>query len=143
MLHGYLPEWGKRRGEGEHSFAQVGVKADPLHLGVGQLPPLIPDRVRDPEATEIVHEPGPAYRHRIGLRHSVAAGGLSCEICDAPRVPDGPGRLQVGEVAYGLQDVLELLIGDQNLECWLSCDHRVPTRRRVEITEEHRRLLAE
>ena len=56
---------GQRLRRGEHPLGQVGMQAHPFELGRGERPALVPDRVRDAQATEIVHQPRPA--HELGV----------------------------------------------------------------------------
>ena len=58
-------------------------------------------------------------------------------------MPEGVGRLEVGEVRHGRERRVELLVRQDDLEIGLRCDHGVPRRRRLDVAEQLRRIPAE
>ena len=138
VLDGDRAERREGRREGEHALAQVRMQADPLHLRRRERPPLVPDRVRDPEAAEVVHQPGPADR-------AVASSSGSPEIVAAarrqvrhpPRVPDRVRRLEVGEVADRLEDGVELLVGEDEPPSCGSAAITASQSSPIEVVEQH------
>ena len=63
----------ERRRLAQHALGQVRVQPHALPLAGAERPALVPDRVRDPEPAEVVHEPGAAQRPHLGLGQARAA----------------------------------------------------------------------
>ena len=59
------PSGAERLGLVQHAIGQVGMQAHALPLAGAERAALVPDRVRDPETAEVVHEPGAAQRRRL------------------------------------------------------------------------------
>ena len=75
------------------------VQSHALPLSEAERSGLLPDRIRDADAAEVVRERGaPHERHRGGREAQPPGGGLG-EVGDARRVLAKPRRLEVGERA--------------------------------------------
>ena len=111
--------------------------AHPLPLAGAERPALVPDRVRDAEPAEAVHEPGaaqgraprssasPSRRRRRGR-----------ELGDGAGVAERVRRLEVDEVGDRQQRGVELLVGQHDRERRLGVDDRGPGADRVETAED-------
>ena len=116
VLHGDLAQGRERGAGGQHPLGEVRVEADPLGLGGGQRPGLVPDRVGDPEPAEVVDA---GRRDGAGATSTLAEtqrlAGAGGEVGDAARVAEGVGRLDVDEVGEGRQRQVELTVGERAL----------------------------
>ena len=94
----------------QHPLGQVGLHPHPLPLAGAERPALVPDRVRDTEPPEVVHQPGPPQRSVIvvGSRPSCAARRCR-ELGDGrASVAERVRRLEVDEVGDRAQRRVEL-----------------------------------
>ena len=119
------------------------MQAHAFELGGAERAALVPDRVGDSQATEIVHEPRSTYEFRVIARQPVGLRGREREVRHAARMADRPGRLQVGEVGDRLESGVELRVGEHDLERRLRIDHRRPAGQLVEAAEQLRRAGTE
>jgi len=84
VLHGDAAQRGQRLGLLEHPFGEVRVHTHALPLSRPKRTALVPDRVRDTEAAEVVDEPGPAQRVNLGARETDLVAGRRGEFGDRP-----------------------------------------------------------
>ena len=137
MLHGDCAERRQRVRELEHALRQVGIEANALPLACPERPGLVPDRIRHPEAAEVVDEPGPAQcLLLVGTEAEDAAGGrgeLGYRGCMTERVR----RLQVNEIRDRKQRAVDLLARELHSEARLGVDDGVPGADRVEPHQQH------
>jgi hypothetical protein len=82
MLDGDLRQRSKRPRLVEHALGQIGVHAHALPLAQAERARLVPDRIRDAEAAEIVHQSGPPQRSLLVLRQSQLRAAIDRELCD-------------------------------------------------------------
>ena len=113
------------------------MQAHPLALGRGERSRLVPDRVGDAQAAEVVHQPRPAHERRV-------AGGQPVD-ASRPRArgrpPRASGRSSTGDFrsvksAIASSADSSSVVGEHDLERRLRLDHRVPRRRRVDVVEQ-------
>ena len=109
------------------------------HSPGAERPALVPDRVRDAEPAEVVHEPGAAHR-RLELGQPVLDGRARRELGDGVRVTEHVRRLQVDEVRDREQRGVEAPALERDGEYRLGLDHGVPRHDRVEPVEQRGRL---
>ena len=104
--------------------------AHALPLAGAERPALVPDRVRDPQPAEVVHEARAAQRAHRALGQPEPRAGLA-RPGPRPRAawPSVVRRLQVDEVRDRQQRRVEALAGEHDGERRLGLDHRshVPT----------------
>ena len=86
---------------------RYGCKAHPLGSAALSVPGLSQIAFGDAEATEVVHQPGPADLLRSRGVEAELAGRGAGEVGHAARVAERVRRLQVGEVGDRLQRVVE------------------------------------
>src|SRR5882724_11418063 len=72
----------------------------------------VSERLSSVALSQMVHEAGAAYDVRIPGREADSAGCVAGEVGHAPRVPEGVGRLHVGEVGERLERSVEVLLGE-------------------------------
>ena len=91
MLDGDLGQRGKRPRLVKHAFGQIGMHAHALPLAVAERAWLVPDRIRDAEATEIVHESGPPQYSLLVFGQSQSHAALDGELATARECPSVNG----------------------------------------------------
>ena len=112
------------------------MQAHPLPFAGAERPRLVPDRVRDPEPAEVVHEPGPPQRANLRLGQPELGAGGRGEVGHRAGVPERVRGLEVDEVRDRRQRGVEPLAGQHHRERGLSLDHSVPRCDCVEARED-------
>ena len=99
-----------------------------LPLAGAERPGLVPDRVRDAQAAEVVHEAGApqqcAPRRRPGR---AGPAGSAASSATRARVTERVGRLEVDEVRDRLERGVELARRQHDGQRGLGVDHRAPS----------------
>src|SRR5205823_4256596 len=87
---------------------------------------LVPDRVRDRCAPEIVHEPGPPCPRSLGWRQPrpFARGGR--ERGDLPGVPGRKRRLEIGEIRDDFERLVQGGAAEYAAGLRLAGERRIP-----------------
>src|SRR5436189_111388 len=83
----------------------------PRPLPRAERPALVPDRVRDPEAAQVVHESGAPQHPRLVVGKACARTRLGHEIGHRARVAERVRRFQVHEVRDREEGGVEALAG--------------------------------
>ena len=112
------------------------MQPDPLPFAGAERPALVPDRVRDAQAAEVVHQPRPAEVTHLRLRQPEPSARLRRQVRDGARMPDRVRRLEIDEVRDREQRGIEALAGQHDRERGLGGDHRVPGPDGVEPAED-------
>src|SRR5262249_42344865 len=99
----------QRLREMKHALGQVRVEADTLPFTGPERAGLVPDRIRDAEAAQVVDEPGPTQRLLFVAAEPEAAARCRRELGDRSRVAECVGRLEVDEVRNRKQRLVDLL----------------------------------
>ena len=92
----------------EHPLGEIRMHAHPLPLARSERPALVPDRVRDAEPAEVVHEAGAPERDDLGIAQPELRPGLGGELRDGARMAERVRRFQVDEVGDRQQRGVEL-----------------------------------
>lgn len=125
----------ERRDPGQHLVGEVGMLMRAFAFDIAERTRLVPDRVGDPEPTEIVQQPRAAQRHPQHLREAGDPPSLGRQVGDTSRVPREVPRLEVDQVRHRLQHVVELGTRHPACEPWLGVQDLVPRRRTHQVVE--------
>src|SRR6476659_2439791 len=87
----------------------------PLPLAEAERPGLLPDRVRDADATEVGRERGAPQEHDVLRRELEAPRGRLCEVGHARGVLAEPRRLETGQRREGGEPRIDALGGEAGL----------------------------
>ena len=126
----------QRGGLLQHPLGEIRVEPQPLPFAGAQGAALVPDRVRDPEAAEVVDEAGTPKRPHVRVGQPQTGCGLGRERRDRLRVPEEVRRLQVDEVRDRDERVVEAVVQENDCELRLRLDHRVPRSYLVEAGQD-------
>ena len=107
-----------------------------LPLSEPERPRLLPDRVRDADATEVVRERGATHERHGSCGESQAPGGGLGELGHARRVLAKPRRLETGERGDGREGGVDPLARDPDLRERLGLERLLPHPRLVQLGEE-------
>ena len=126
VLHRDPCEWCERRRLLQHPLGEVRVHAYSLPFAGAERAPLVPDRVRHAETTEVVDQSGSVQGANLIIREAELSPGRGRELGDGEGVPDGVRRLQVDEATDREQRLVALLFGERDGQRRLGVDDRVP-----------------
>jgi hypothetical protein len=143
MLDCDRPERRERRRLVQHPLGQVRVQPHPLPLAGSQRARLVPDRVRDTQAPEVVDERGAPQQARLVLGQAEPAGRRRRELRDCAGVPERVRRLEIDEVGDREQRPVEGVFRERDAERRLGLDHRAPGVGGVEPAEDRFRVGAQ
>jgi hypothetical protein len=142
VLHRDLPQRRQRGRLVQHALGQVRVHPDPLPVARAERPGPVPDRVRDPEAAEPVHEPGPAQLLDLLRRQAQQAAGVLRQFRYRDRMAQRERRLQVHEVRDGRQRPVGLVRRQLYGQGGFRGDDRLPGRGGLQAAEDLRGPVA-
>ncbi len=119
------------------------MRSHPFALGMGKGAWLVPDRARNPDRADIVHERGPPQHNHVSSAEAEMSGRPLGETSNPARVAECVRRLQVDVVSERGEDAIQLMASERGHQRGFCCDHRVPARFIFETLEDRRRILAE
>ena len=114
----------------QHPLGEVRVHPHPFPFAGAERSGLVPDRVRDAEPAETVHEAGPAQRRHLVVGSPRSAPAAAASSATRARVPEHVRRLEVDEVGDRLERLRRTRPSRADAERRLGVDDRVPRARR-------------
>src|SRR5205823_9441732 len=119
----YRPE---RFQPGEYPLGVVRMQAYALPLCLRKWPRLIPDRVGDADATQIMKEACPPDGPHIDFWQATALCRLRCQVGNAARMTKRVRRFQISEISNSPQDLVQACLGDAGARTRLGGQNRLP-----------------
>ncbi len=90
-----------------------------------------------------MHQTGPAHGCDLGRPEAELGTGVRRQLRHGSGVPEHVRRLEVDEVGHGTQCHVEAVRREPDAQCGLGSDDRIPGLGRLEVGEDHVRLVAQ